>query len=122
MTDEGNPITRWEETVKRATDAASSFANDLHSQLDAIRVAGEKELDEFGAHNKLVCDENDNLRNQIETQAAEIERLRKSLTEMITAIQDGQIDSPELGGGDVPVHRWHEEWLHHAQQALKGGA
>ena len=49
-------------------------------------------------------------------------RLRKVLIEMITAIQEGQIDSPELGGGDVPVHRWHEEWLHHAEQALKGGA
>lgn len=49
-------------------------------------------------------------------------RLRKSLIDMITAIQDGQIDSPELGGGDVPIHRWHEEWLHHAEQALKGGA
>lgn len=49
-------------------------------------------------------------------------RLRKILIDMITAIQDGQIDSPELGGGDVPVHRWHEEWLHHAEQALKGGA
>jgi regulator of replication initiation timing len=61
--------------------------------------------------------------NHIKTQAAEIERLRKSLTEMITAIQDGNIDSPELGGhDDIPAHRWHEEWLYHAEQALKGGA
>ena len=53
----------------------------------------------------------------------EKDRLRKSLTEMITAIQDGNIDSPELGGhDDIPVHRWHEEWLYHAEQALKGEA
>ncbi|WP_417625173.1 hypothetical protein [Paremcibacter congregatus] len=81
MNDEGNPITRWAETVKQATDAASNFASDLRSQLDAIRVAGEKELDEFGAHNKLVCDDNDDLRDQIKSQAADISKLKDELAE-----------------------------------------
>lgn len=58
---------------------------------------------------------------KVKAQAAEIERLRESITEMITAIQDGQIDSPELGGqDDIPVHCWHEEWLYHAEQSMKG--
>jgi len=118
-----NPITKWDETVKRVVDKADVFAVDIRKELDAIRVAGEQELDDLYSHNKMVAEENEKLRDQVKAQAAEIERLRKSLTEMITAIQDGNIDSPELGGhDDIPAHRWHEEWLYHAEQALKGGA
>lgn len=48
--------------------------------------------------------------------------LVEALNSMIMAINDGAIDSPEIGG-EAEVcgnsHKWHEEWLHHTQQALQ---
>lgn len=45
----------------------------------------------------------------------------KVLKELIAAIDAGQLEmnSPEIDLGDnTPPFRWHEEWLHHARQAL----
>lgn len=71
-----NPITKWDETVKRVVDKADVFAVDIRKELDAIRVAGEQELDDLYSHNKMVAEENEKLRDQVKAQAAEIERLR----------------------------------------------
>lgn len=48
-------------------------------------------------------------------------RLRALVQTMLTAIDDGQIDSPELDGepeAGIPPHRWHEEWRYSAERAL----
>lgn len=54
--------------------------------------------------------------------AAEIERLRAVIRQAVDAYDSGnlQLSSPELGEpeNDIPMHPWHEEWLHYARQAL----
>jgi hypothetical protein len=52
---------------------------------------------------------------------AENERLREALRDIINAVDTGNLEmnSPEIGGhDDIPLHAWHEEWLHHARAAL----
>ncbi len=53
---------------------------------------------------------------------AENEALRSLLAEIVKAHGTGnlELNSPEIGGhDDIPLHPWHEEWLHHARAALK---
>ncbi len=48
-------------------------------------------------------------------------RLAKILSAAIKADDAGtlEMNSPEIGGeDDIPVHPWHEEWLHHAREAV----
>lgn len=53
---------------------------------------------------------------------SESEALRNLLAEIVKAHGTGNLEmnSPEIGGhDDIPLHPWHEEWLHHARAALK---
>jgi hypothetical protein len=56
-------------------------------------------------------------------QQNEIDRLRAIIRQAIEAYDNGnlQMDSPEIGEpeNDIPMHPWHEEWLHYARAALK---
>ncbi len=48
-------------------------------------------------------------------------RLAKILSDAIKAFDSGalEMNSPEIGGDDdIPAHPWHEEWLHHAREAV----
>ena len=55
-------------------------------------------------------------------QAPSVDReVVEALEQMIEAINSGNIDSPEIGGEPEVCshsHKWHEEWLWHAQKAL----
>ena len=46
--------------------------------------------------------------------------VQTKLEEIIKAYNDGalEMNSPEICGGDIPLHPWHEEWLHGARKAL----
>lgn len=49
------------------------------------------------------------------------DKLVYALRQMINAVETGNIDSPEIQGepeNGIPSHRWHEEWVFHAKQAL----
>lgn len=52
----------------------------------------------------------------------EDERLRKIIRQAVEAYDSGnlQLSSPEIGEpeSDIPMHPWHEEWLHYARAAL----
>lgn len=52
----------------------------------------------------------------------EVARLRSIVRQAIEAHDSGnlQLSSPEIGDpdNDIPMHPWHEEWLHHARAAL----
>lgn len=62
--------------------------------------------------------------------APELDRALALVRTMLTAIEAGQIDSPELDGEPevgTPPHRWHEEWEYSARAILalaskQGGA
>ena len=47
--------------------------------------------------------------------------MRRLVEKMADAIDHGSIDSPEIGNPNEgePPFRWHEEWRHHARQALQ---
>lgn len=57
--------------------------------------------------------------------ADEIERLRGIIKEAIDAFDAGnlQMASPEIGEpeNDIPMHQWHEQWLHYARGAQSEG-
>lgn len=51
-----------------------------------------------------------------------IVKLELVIREFLAAYDEGQVQmsSPEIGGhDDIPRHPWHEEWLHHAREAVK---
>lgn len=52
----------------------------------------------------------------------EDERLRKIIRQAVEAYDSGnlQLNSPEIGDpeNDIPMHPWHEEWLHYARAAI----
>ena len=46
----------------------------------------------------------------------------EALRALIDAIDTGNLEmnSPEIGGhDDIPQHPWHEQWLHHARDAIQ---
>jgi len=47
--------------------------------------------------------------------------MRRLVEKMADAIDHGSIDSPEIGNPNEgePPFKWHEEWRHHARQALQ---
>jgi hypothetical protein len=52
---------------------------------------------------------------------AEVKRLRSIIKQIVEAYDSGnlQMSSPEVGEpeNDIPMHPWHEEWLHYARKA-----
>lgn len=49
-------------------------------------------------------------------------KLELVIREFLAAYDEGQVQlsSPEIGGhDDIPLHPWHEEWIHHAREAVK---
>lgn len=52
----------------------------------------------------------------------ENDKLRTVILELLKAYDSGnlQMNSPEIGEpeNDIPMHQWHEEWLHHARTAV----
>lgn len=50
-----------------------------------------------------------------------IAELKKIIRDMLHAYRAGSVEmsSPEIGGeDDIPLHPWHEEWLHNAERAV----
>lgn len=56
----------------------------------------------------------------LQAQADEIKRLRTVLADFIRAYDNVavELNSPDIGGDDIPLRPWHEEWLSHARAAL----
>lgn len=49
-------------------------------------------------------------------------KLELVIREFLAAYDEGQVQlsSPEIGGSDdIPLHPWHEEWIHNAREAVK---
>jgi len=63
----------------------------------------------------------DKLRAELSDWKAIAAGLARQLQQFLDAYDKGavEINSPEIGGeDDIPLHPWHEEWLHHARYAI----
>lgn len=102
---------------------ASDLADRLQG-LDGIRENGHTESARADAAYQFANAIEANL-PLILSSLRRVEKLERLTRIMVEAIDGGDVDSRELDGEPevgIPPHKWHEEWVYNARQALTGEA
>lgn len=110
-------LAEWEYQGSKVQEPTQVLvARDLIAALDREKVL-ENAVESYKAN----LDVRDIHVQNLEAQLAVAHRLIRDILE---AHDSGNLEmnSPEIGGGDIPIHPWHEEWLHLARAAFPASA
>lgn len=86
-----------------------------------MKTFAEKQLEQKGRDYDAIQSERNRAQTACAQMGARIVVLEKLLRDLLEAHRTGNLEmnSPEIGGhDDIPLHPWHEQWLHLAEQAV----